>query len=935
LGHISRGRIERLVKNEILPPLELSELEQCIDCMKGKYVKKIKKDAKRSTGVLEIIHTDICGPFPVKSVDGYDLFITFTDDYSRYGYIYPIKERSEALDKFKIFKAEVENQHSLKIKIVRSDRGGEYYGRHTPYGQVPGPFAKFLQEHGIVAQYSMPGEPQQNGVAERRNRTLMDMVRSMISYSTLPVSLWMEALKTAIYILNRVPSKSVAKTPYELWTGRVPSLNHLKIWGSPAEAKIFNPTIGKLDPKTVSCHFIGYPERSKGFRFYCPKNFTKFVETRHANFFEEEMIRGSVTVRDIVLEEESTPTPMTQEPYFTLPAVTAPPVPDTAIPVPAPVPPVATRNDDVEPVLQDQMENIETEVIATDEGEQEQPQPENEPATEGPRRSQRQRKPAISSDDYELYNITEEFQMEGDPTSFEQAMRSEHSSKWLEAMEDEMRSMSANDVWDLEEIPKGAKTVGCKWVYKIKYDSKGKIDKFKARLVAKGYSQREGIDYNETFSPVSCKDSFRIIMALVAHYDLELHQMDVKTAFLNGDLEENVYMAQPKGFVVKGKEKMGCRLKRSIYGLKQASRQWYLKFDRTIKDFGFKENVEDNCVYAKFKNGRYIFLILYVDDILLASSDVGLLLETKKFLSAHFEMKDLGEANFVLGIEIHRDKTKGVLGLSQKAYIEKFLEKYGMHRCSPSPAPIFKGDRYGDFQCPKNEYEKEQMKTVPYASAVGSLQYAQVCTRPDLAFVTGLLGRFQSNPGIEHWKLVKKVLRYLQGTKGLMLTYRKTDSLQIVGYSDSDYAGDDRKSTSGYIFTLADGAISWKSTKQTTVTTSSTMYAEFVACYEASGQVNWLKKFVPGLKVVDCIDKPLKLYCDNYPAVQYTHNNKSSGAAKHIDIKYYVVKDRVRDQMISLEHINTTKMLADPLTKGLPPSVFKEHVAGMGLRDSL
>jgi transposase InsO family protein len=198
-------------------------------------------------------------------VDGYDSFITFTDDYSRYGYIYPIKEKSEALDKFKIFKAEVENQHDLKIKIVRSDRGGEYYGRHTPYGQVPGPFAKFLMEQGIVAQYSMPGESQQNGVAERRNRTPMDMVRSMISYSTLPVSLWMEAFKTAIHILNRVPSKSVPKTPYEMWTGRVPSVNHLRVWGSPAEAKVFNPTIAKLDSKTVSCHFIGYPERSKGF----------------------------------------------------------------------------------------------------------------------------------------------------------------------------------------------------------------------------------------------------------------------------------------------------------------------------------------------------------------------------------------------------------------------------------------------------------------------------------------------------------------------------------------------------------------------------------------------------------------------------------------------------------------------------------------------
>ena len=175
-----------------------------------------------------------------------------------------------------------------------------------------------------------------------------------------------------------------------------------------------------------------------------------------------------------------------------------------------------------------------------------------------------------------------------------------------------------------------------------------------------------------------------------------------------------------------------------------------MKFNQTIRNFGFKENVEDNCVYAKFKNGKFIFLVLYVDDILLASSDVSLLLETKKFLSSKFDMKDLGEASFVLGIEIHRDRSKGVLGLSQKAYIEKILKKFNMHKCSPSPVPIVKGDRYGDFQCLRNQYEIDQMKVVLYALATGSLQYAQVCTRPDLAFVTGLLGRFQSNPGIEH-----------------------------------------------------------------------------------------------------------------------------------------------------------------------------------------
>jgi len=204
----------------------------------------------------------------------------------------------------------------------------------------------------------------------------------------------------------------------------------------------------------------------------------------------------------------------------------------------------------------------------------------------------------------------DELVLDDDPTSFKEAMKSEHSSECYNAMKDEMKSMSTNDVWDLVEIPDRAKTVGCKWVYKTKRDSKGNVERFKARLVAKGFTQREGIDYNETFSPISTKDSFMIIMALVAHYDMELHQMDVKTAFLNGDLHETSCMAQPEGFAMEGKEHLGCRLKKSIYRLKQASRQWYLKFDEIIRKFDFKENERDNCIYVKFRGSKFIFLVL-------------------------------------------------------------------------------------------------------------------------------------------------------------------------------------------------------------------------------------------------------------------------------------------------------------------------------------
>jgi hypothetical protein len=277
-----------------------------------------------------------------------------------------------------------------------------------------------------------------------------------------------------------------------------------------------------------------------------------------------------------------------------------------------------------------------------------------------------------------------------------------------------------------------------------------------------------------------------------------------------------------------------------------------------------------------------------------------------------------------------------VLGLSQKAYLEKVLIKYNMHKSNATPTPIVKGDSFGEYQCPNNQYEIDQMKAVPYASAIGILQYAQVCTRPDLAFITGVLGRYQSNPGIEHWNMVKKILRYVQGIKDLMLTYRRSDSLEIKGYSNADYAGDkdERKSTTGYVFTLAEGAISWRSYKQTIVA-STTMYAKFIACFEATNQVLWLNKFIPDLKVVHCIDKPIKMYCDNQPAVFYAHNNKSSKATKPIEVKYYVVKDKIQDQTIRLEHIRTKDMLEDPLTKGLPPNMFKEHLAGMGLMASL
>jgi hypothetical protein len=290
-------------------------------------------------------------------------------------------------------------------------------------------------------------------------------------------------------------------------------------------------------------------------------------------------------------------------------------------------------------------------------------------------------------------------------------------------------------------------------------------------------------------------------------------------------------------------------------------------------------------------------------------------------------MKDLGEAFYVIGIEIHRDRNQRILKLSQKAYIKKVLERFKLKNCSTTVASIIKRDKFSKDQCPQNALEQEQTKSISYAFAVGSLLYAQVSTRPDNAMAVGMLGQYQSNPGMEHWKARKKVMRYLQGTKDYNLTYRHIDHLEVVGYSDSDFAGcvDSRKYTSGEIFLLARRAISWRSSKQTIVATS-TMEAEFIACYKVTTQALWLRNFVGGLKIVNTIARPFKIFCDNRVVIFFSKNNKSGSRSKHIDIKYLQVRENIKRNEVFIEHINTELMIADFMTKGLPVKQFKSHV---------
>ena len=424
--------------------------------------------------------------------------------------------------------------------------------------------------------------------------------------------------------------------------------------------------------------------------------------------------------------------------------------------------------------------------------------------------------------------------------------------------------------------------------------------------------------------------SLRAILAFVAKQDLELVQMDVKTAFLHGELEEEIYMDQAEGFRSKGQEAKVCRLKHSIYGLKQSSRQWYLRFHRAVLGYGFVMIEQDHCVYLKQSKSGFLILTLYVVDILMASNDKRLVSETKAWLSSQFDMKDMGDAAYVLGVKILRDRSRRTLGLSQETYIKKVLERFNMANAKPIDTPVIKNHGLSKNDCPKTPADRAKMAKVPYASAIGSLMYAMVCTRPDLAYAVGLLSWFQSDPGQSHWNAVKRVLRYLVGTADYTLCYGGSNVL-LQGYTDADWAGDldERKSTSAYVFLLNGGAISWRSKKQGMIALS-TMEAEYIAAAAAVQEAVWLRCLLMSLEVIPDADDPVKLLSDSMSAIDYSKDSKFHARTKHIEIKYHFVRNK-KDEVL-LSYIPTGEMIADPLTKPLVIDLFRKHVKSMGLR---
>ena len=452
--------------------------------------------------------------------------------------------------------------------------------------------------------------------------------------------------------------------------------------------------------------------------------------------------------------------------------------------------------------------------------------------------------------------------------------------------------------------------------------------------MAKCYRQWQGVDYDETFSPVSMIKSIRTLLAIAAHQDYEIWQMDVKTAFLNGNLEEEVYMIQPEGFTSSEHPERVCSLKRSIYGLKQASRSWNMRFDEAIKSYDFIKNVDEPCVYKKLSGSAITFLVLYVDDILLIGNDVGMLSSVKAWLSQNFSMKDLGEASYILGIKIYRDRSKRMLGLSQSMYIETIVKRFGMENSKRGLIPIRHGIYLSKEMSPQTPEEREAMSRVPYASAIGSLMYAMLCTRPDIAYAVSVTSRYQADPGIQHWTAVKSILKYLRRTKDLFLVYGgMEDDLKLVGFTDSSFQSDhdDSKSNSGFVFTLNGGAVSWKSSKQET-TADSTTEAEYIAAAEAAKEAVWMKKFIGELGVVPSIVEPIPLLCDNNGVIAQAKELRSHQKSKYILRQFHLIREIIARKDVDVGRVPSEDNVADPLTKPLSQSVFEHHLISMGLR---
>ncbi|KAK2403542.1 putative mitochondrial protein [Trifolium repens] len=827
----------------------------------------------RSNEVLNVVHSNICGPIDVLSTGGNKYFLTFVDEFSRMTWLYHIKVKSEAFDVFKKFKALVEKQSGKSIKVLRTDGGGEYTSTE---------FENYCKEKGIIHEVTAPYTPQHNGLAERRNRSILNMARSMVKQKQLPKRFWGEAVSTAVYILNRSPTKRlVDKVPEEVWSKVKPSVSHLKVFGSLCYKHIPDVKRKKLDDKSEAMILVGY-HRTGAYRLYNPitdkVEISRDVKVIENDNWDWKQKSASKKAYEVDLDDDSAqnnePATFVNENHGTGldedmhtssddDDRTLPTRPQRNIQMPR-------RLADCE-IAPDNVVNNEGEIVH-----------------------------------YAMLADTE-------PLDVKAALK---SKVWKEAMNEELRSIEKNKTWDLCNLPSDKKAIDVKWVYKAKQNPEGKIIKYKARLVAKGFLQRQGLDYDEVFSPVARHETIRLVIALACSRRWPLFHLDVKSAFLNGPLEEDVYVKQPPGFELKGKEDKALKLHKALYGLKQAPRAWNKRIDNFLVMQGFRKCSVEYGVYVKKSDDKHMLIIcLYVDDLLVTGSSLVEIKNFKSQMQSEFEMTDLGKLTYFLGMELL--KTSGGIVLHQAKYAKEILRKFEMVDCNSSVTPADTKVKIED------DDTSEAVDSTMFRQLVGSLRY--LCqSRPDISYAVGYISRFMSKPLKSHFLAAKRILRYINGTVhyGVLFPYSSNrETLELVGFSDADWCGDkiERKSTSGYLFKFQGAPVSWCSKKQSVIALSS-CEAEYVAGSLASCQANWLQSLLSEMSIIEDITVVLNL--DNKSAINLAKNPISHGKSKHIETRFDFLRDQVSKGKLKLEFCSSEDQQADIMTKAVKRDQF-------------
>jgi Reverse transcriptase (RNA-dependent DNA polymerase) len=805
-------------------------------------------------------------------------------------------------------------------------------------------------------------------VVERKHETIVGDIRTLMHGSGLHEDysdLWVEAALTSVYIRNRLPTTSVSQeTPTGVWLGRQPGVDHLRPFGCVAYVHVPKVTRTKLDARSHRCYLVGYSATSQQYRLLDPATNT-VIQSRDVVFDEH------VLYKDIVAGGETNAATPANDCDDVSVSATEPTTPRISPPVPQQAPPAnpvgrqsvpaaavpashprSLRSSGPAPTIivprsLQGKHNISSLIdVGPSTGWHSRTGPLDIPSAVTLEEAGEPDQVSLAilaefghdEDIAELAEVllactaTTDKPITRDPLTYEEAMASPHRAEWIAAMKEEMVAQREATTFTLVKCPPDHAPIGSMWVYATKFDETGAVVKRRARLVAQGFSQRYGIDYEETYAPVCRIGSIRVLIALAAHYDWEIHHMDVTTAFLNGELKETVYMRQPTGFTATGAEADHVwKLNKAVFGLKQAGRAWNLKMDETLRVSGFQAIDADACVYRQEKGFAVIIISLYVDDLVLFSNDLPALTRFKAALSTRFKMKDLGEVKFILGIQVTRDRAKRTIALSQASYTREILRTYDMEACNATHTPVQPTVRLA----PPAETFKASVRDIRrYQAAVGALMFASICTRPDICFAVGQLSQHASNPDKSHFVALAQVFRYLRGTVDYRLSYKGTGRVEdvptLVGYSDADWAGDvgQRRSTTGYAFLLCGGAVSWQSKYQRTIA-QSTVEAEYMAAASATKEAIWLRSLLDGIGCAP--GHPTVLRVDNEGAIKLAENARHHDLTKHIALRYPLIRHHVAEGTITLTYVPTQLQAADCLTKGLLREKHAEALRLLGM----